>query len=234
MKIKVVIPTEVRDIKVGQYRRYIETVENEDMKDDAKLKRIISIFTNIEEDLVGKMTQAEVQQINAGLYAVLAQAGNEKPLIRRFKILDTEFGFIPNIEKASFDEYTDLDSYFGITGDLNRFLAVCYRPVTKLDKLNGVDVYNIEDYENTDKYAEVLDYAPLTVALGAVSFFEDIGITLLKAIPSYLESQMASQEVQDHLRDLQASGDGIELTTSSVMEGLQKYQKLVEVITSNA
>jgi hypothetical protein len=117
----------------------------------------------------------------------------------------TEFGFIPNLEDMTFGEYTDLDTYITDWDKIHKAMAVLYRPIKKKG-LNGT--YEIEDYNGTVTYGDVMKHAPLDVCLGATVFFYRLGNALLNATIAYLEKD---QEVQNILQQqtLDKSGDGI-------------------------
>lgn len=229
-KVKVVIPSSLQEVTLGQYQQYaalIDGLQEGEYNENEVNKQILSIFTMVSEELLGRMPHVQVMEALGSLTTTLSNTDSSYPLITKIKQENASFGFIPNLEEMSFDEYTDLDQYFGKPEQAHRFMAVCYRPIVAEKKWKGSELYEIEEYESTEYYCEAMKLVPLSTYLGAVGFFDSIGIQLLQAIPSYLEKQMASKEVQDHLKDLQQSGSGIELTTNSVQETLQKYKQLV-------
>ena len=132
------------------------------------------------------------------------------------------FGFIPNLEDMTFGEYTDLDTYITDWDLMHRAMAVLYRPI-KNNGLNGT--YDIEEYNGTVTYSEVMKNAPLDVALGATVFFYNLGNELLNATINFLET---NKEVQNILQkgNLVKNGDGIVQSMLLLKETLQDLTKL--------
>jgi hypothetical protein len=117
----------------------------------------------------------------------------------------SNFGFIPNLEDMTFGEYTDLDTYITDWDNMHKAMAVLYRPIKKKG-LNGT--YEIEEYNGSITYSEVMKFAPLDVCLGATVFFYNLGNELLKATIAYLEKDTEVQNIlQNQTSD--KSGDGI-------------------------
>jgi len=101
-------------------------------------------------------------------------------------------------------------------------MAVLYRPIKK-NGLNGT--YEIEDYNGTVTYGEVMKFAPLDVCLGATVFFYNLGNALLNATIAYLEKD---KEVQNILLqgNLGKDGDGIVQSMLLLKETLRDLTKL--------
>lgn len=96
-------------------------------------------------------------------------------LIQRFKIAGVEFGIIPDFEEMSTAEYLDLDSYQNDTQHIDRLMAVLYRPIVK----SKGDKYEIEKYEGSDKYKDVMREVDSSIFLSATSFFFHLSALLL-------------------------------------------------------
>jgi hypothetical protein len=141
--------------------------------------------------------------------------------IPTFKMGGTEFGFIPNLEDMTFGEYTDLDTYITDWDEIHKAMAVLYRPIKKKG-LNGT--YEIEDYNGTITYAEVMKFAPLDVCLGATVFFYRLGNELLKATIAYLEKD---KEVQNILQR-QISIPNMDGTVASMLCLKETLQGLIQ------
>jgi len=146
----------------------------------------------------------------------------EHKLIQKFKIGGVEFGFIPSLEDISFGEYTDLDTYIVDWNDYHKAMAVLYRPIKK-NGLNGT--YEIEEYNGSITYSDVMKHAPLDACLGATVFFYSLGNELLKATIAYLEN---NQEVQNilQLRTLEKDGAGTVQSMLLLKETLQDLTML--------
>ena len=159
---------------------------------------------------------------------VLELLNKEAKLQHRFKMTDpsgktVEFGFMPNMDEMSLGEYIDLEKYVSDWADMHKALAVMYRPITKGNK----DFYDIESYEGSDKYADIMKDAPVTVAIGAMVFFYHLWRELLKTTVDSLaqEAKQAIQQGQNNPSE--QSGDGINqsMRLLEVMsESLEKLQ----------
>ena len=105
---------------------------------------------------------------------------------------------------------------------MHKALAVMYRPITKGNK----DFYDIESYEGSDKYAEIMKDAPVTVALGAMVFFYHLGNELRKATLESLQKQTL-QEIQRQTKThSEVSGDGTNQYMHLLEEMSEKLKKL--------
>jgi polyhydroxyalkanoate synthesis regulator protein len=114
-------------------------------------------------------------------------------------------------------------------------MAVMYRPIVK----EKGDKYEIEPYQSALNYAEVMQYAPLSIVLAAQVFFWSLGQQLLKAIPTFLETEMKkmSKKQQETLAEqlnLQNSGGGIQVYMNSLKGMLEDSMKLHDFPFINA
>jgi hypothetical protein len=112
----------------------------------------------------------------------------------------------------SFGEYIDIDTYLGDWDNIEKAMAVLYRPVQgSYDKL-----YNIEPYEAKD--ALEYKHMPLGVVLGSIIFFYNLGSELCQVMMDYsLNQEMTYQQKQT----LEQSGGGINQYTDWLTEILQ-------------
>jgi hypothetical protein len=114
---------------------------------------------------------------------------------------------------------------------MHKALAVLYRPIIAGKK----GFYIIEDYEGSDKYAEIMKDAPVNVALGAVVFFYRLGKKLSGYMMDYLQRQVQEQvKLQPQNKDLERSGDGIKVFTDLHKEMSEGFQKLPSFHYNNA
>jgi hypothetical protein len=149
----------------------------------------------------------------------------ETPLQREFKMTDPNgdsvtFGFIPKLDDISLGEFIDLDSYIGDWQQIHKAMAVLYRPIV----FKKGELYLIEEYDGTDKYAEVMKDAPVNVALGAIVFFYRLG----NVLSSYLLDSLTQNLKKDKqlIKDLEQNGDGINQYMQSLEEMSQNLKKL--------
>ena len=203
MKIEIEIPSNLSEISLDRYQKYMLTLNNSDDKKFV-FQKMIEIFCGLELKEVVKMKASTVIELVQHFNKIFNEKTNFK---HRFKLNNVEFGFIPDLENISFGEYIDLDSNLGDIQKLNKAMAVMYRPITKTFK----DKYEIEEYQGSANYSEVMKYAPVDVALGATVFFYRLRSELLKATLHYLEREVETMTSTNTAkkRSLESSGDGI-------------------------
>ena len=146
-------------------------------------------------------------------------------LINRFTYNDVEFGFIPKLDDMTFGEYVDLDSYLADWQQMDKAMAVLFRPVTMSKK----NKYLIEEYESATKYD--MSDMPLDVVFGSLVFFWDLKSELQKTIQNYLLNQ---QEVviPRSLLDSVKNGVGINPFTDLLKVTSLRLMKLQKPIST--
>jgi hypothetical protein len=209
MKIEVIIPSELSEITLDQYQRYLKITEKE--TDEGFLRsKMLEIFCNIKLTDTLKMKLGDVNAITE----ILNEMFESKPkLVQRFKMKGIEYGFIPNLDDISLGEYIDLDSFLGDWDNMHRAMAVLYRPI----KQKYGERYNIEEYQVGD--GEVMKDMPMDAVISSVLFFYHLGIDLSQAMMNYLEDSQETRLVQYLSSD--KSGAGINQFTHSLKEILQ-------------
>jgi hypothetical protein len=96
--------------------------------------------------------------------------------VQRFKYDGVEYGFIPNLDDISTGEYIDLDNLMkNENQNIHRIMSVLYRPITK--KMGNL--YEIEEYQGSRKYSEVMKNVDHKIYKGAMVFFYLLSIELL-------------------------------------------------------
>jgi hypothetical protein len=214
MKLEISIPTELKEIKLAQYQAFLKIAKD---NDDVEFlnQKMVQTFCGIDLKDVAEIRFKDVLEITAALGKMFNV--KEHKHIRRFKLAGVEFGFIPDLEDMTFGEYTDLDTYIIDWDNMHKAMAVLFRPITK-NGLNGT--YEIEKYNGSITYADVMKHAPLDAVLGANVFFYNLGNELLKSTMTYLEN---NPEVQTFLQqhNFHKDGAGIVQSMLSVKETLQ-------------
>jgi len=163
MKVEISLPNGIEDLKLHQYQKFIKIAQDNEESEFLHHK-MIEIFCGVDLKIIPNAKYKNILQVTS----MIANLFNQKyPLINRFKIGGTEFGFIPNLEEMTTGEYMDLDTYITDWSNMHKAMAVLYRPVTS--KLG--DKYRIEEYKGSDEYSEVMKFAPLNVVFGSVVFF---------------------------------------------------------------
>jgi len=213
MKLEISIPTKLSEIKLSQYQKFLKIADG-NIDNELLHQKMVQIFCGIDLKDVAEIRYKDVLEITASL-GLMFENKNHK-FINRFKMGGVEFGFIPNLEDISFGEYTDLDMYLNDWTQMHKAMAVLYRPIKK-NGLNGT--YEIEKYNGSITYSDVMKHAPLDVVLGANVFFYNLSNELLNSTMTYLEE---NQEVQNILKSqtLEGNGDGTLHTMLSLKETL--------------
>jgi hypothetical protein len=205
MEFKISIPTELSEIKLLQYQKFLK-VAKDNQEAEFINQKMVQIFCGIELKSVSEIRYKEVVEITNSLGKMFDVASHK--FVQRFKMGGVEFGFIPNLEDISFGEYTDLDTYITDWDQMHKAMAVLYRPVKK-EGLNGT--YEIEKYNGSITYSDVMLHAPLNVVLGANVFFYNLGNELLSSTMNYLEGQ---KEVMTILQEHSSLEDGVGIVQS--------------------
>ena len=223
------VPTRMSDIRLEQYQKYLKVVEAVDQESEESVNfvnlKALEIFCGLQLKESYKLPLSEFSGIIEDLSSALAE---KTPLVKRFWFRgdngnEVEFGMIPDLNNMSFGEYVDLDKYISSWPDMHKAMAVLFRPITKKKK----DLYDIEEYEGSDKYADYMRYMPLNVALGALVFFYRLGMKLSKHTMNYSLNQMTTdQRSQVEKTFLERSGVGINQFMQSLEEMSQSLIKL--------
>ena len=223
-KFTLEIPKELSAITLQQYQKYLKVMEgNEDAEDTEFINlKVLEIFCGVTMKEAYKLPLAEFSFIINHIVNIFKE---DTPLQRDFTLTDPKgdsvtFGFIPKLDDISLGEFIDLDNYIGDWQQIHKAMAVLYRPIT----FRKGDLYLIEDYEGSDKYAEVMKDAPVNVALGAVVFFYRLGNVLSNYLLDSLSQKLKKD--QELIKDLEQSGGGINQYMQSLEEMSQNLKKL--------
>lgn len=216
MKLELFIPTHLNEIKLAQYQKFLKIAEN---NEDSEFlhQKMVQYFCGVDLKEIASIQHKQVMEITASITEMFKTSHK---FIPRFKMGGVEFGFIPNLDAMTQGEYVDLDSYISDWQEMHKAMAVLYRPITK--KIN--DKYQIEDYNGSITYSEVMRHAPLDVVLGATVFFYHLGNELMSSTLTYLEENPKIMSlVSKH--NSENGGDGIALSMLSLKETLEDLMK---------
>jgi len=223
MKTEIVIPTSLSEIPLKSYQEFMKVVEKSNDEEFIGQKTI-EIFCGLKMKDVVKVKWSDVKSLTLHLNEIF----KAKPKFQAtFKIENTEFGFIPNLEDMSFGEYIDLESNISSVETFHKAMAVMYRPITKKVK----DRYEIFEYVGTDEFSDVMKFAPLNVVLGATVFFSTLGSDLVQHTLTSLEKEIKKNPKIMTLakeRNLINDGDGTIQSMRFLRETLQSLMKLPE------
>jgi hypothetical protein len=209
MKLAITIPTDLSEIKLSQYQKFLKIADQNDESEFIHHK-MIEIFCNVELKYVNQFKRKQIVQIVTTINSLFDKI---PPFKNRFTLDGIEYGFIPNLDDISQGEYMDLDNYIVDVADIHRSMAVMFRPIKSKLK----DKYTIEPYEGSDVYAEKMLDAPLDVVLASRVFFYHLGNELLKSTLTYLEENPQMQRLMSKHNSVNG-GDGIHQFTHLLKE----------------
>ena len=189
--MKVSVPENIADIKLSQFQELMKFANEVDINLEGE--RIIEVEKiRIMTGLTYKQVEGLSQKDFKDLVSKIDKALNTPcEFQQRFKMNGVEFGFHPNIDACSSEEYMDLMNYNSESETLNRLMAILFRPITKTDSFGN---YQIEPYEGTEKYSELFKEMPLNIVNGAIVFFLNLSIELQASIKQSLATKVQAKE----------------------------------------
>jgi len=217
MKLELIIPTNLSEIPLKAYQKFIKLSE-ENTDEDFLAQKMIEVLCGIELKQVVKIQQKYTDEIVSKLYKVFEQKPDFKP---RFFIQEREFGFIPDLENISIGEFADLQNNINSIDTFHKAMAVLYRPITR----ESLGKYEIESYEGSATYSEVMEFMPLDVTLGAMLFFCDLIKDLSKGLAVFLEMETKKLMNLAKGHNLQSDGAGTLHSINLLKETLPSLMK---------
>lgn len=220
MKLQITIPTSLEEITLQQYQKFL-SIAKDNPDGEFIQHKMVEIFCGIDLKNAAKISYKDVNEITTNLSNLFTQ---KYELKRTFKLGNTDFGFITNLDEITLGEYTDLDKYISNWDMMHNAMAVLYRPITKKIK----DKYQIEEYNGSYTYCDAMKYAPVDVVLGAVVFFYTLGNELLKSTIHYLDNNKEFQNIVNN-HNLEVNGVGIAhsmLLLKEMLEDLKMFPDL--------
>ena len=201
MKVELIIPSNLSEISLKQYQKFLKIQETNDDSYFLQCK-MIEIFCNLDAKSARLLKLTDADRI----VEIINNMFEDKPsLIRTFKIGGIEYGIIPDLDEMSLGEYIDLDTYIGDWQNMQIAMNVLYRPISK--KIG--DKYLINEYTLDAK--EKLEEIPMDVVLGSIFFLYNLGIDLSKTMVNYLEAPQMDSLMQEQI--FQESMDGIKASS---------------------
>ena len=180
--MRVIIPTDLKEIKLSQYLRYLKVLKDNQDDETFVCIQMVAIFCNLSVADVMKIPVNDFAEIVEQLAKVLDQ----KPqLVRTFKMNGVNYGFIPNLDKMTIGEHATIDTLLGDQDNLALLMSVLYRPITK----SAMPFYQIEDYDGDESKADLFNDVRMDVVTGSILFFWNLSKELLSNILSHLESK---------------------------------------------
>eukprot|EP01047_Picozoa_sp_COSAG01_P036162 COSAG01_NODE_2813_length_7029_cov_5.326263_11_plen_252_part_00 len=221
MKLDILLPTNLSEIPLSRYQEFIAMKEKSN-DEEFIAQKMIQIFCGMK---LGEVAKIKMKHLNE-LIAHFTKVFSEKPqLIRKFKIKNIEFGFIPKFDDISFGEYVDLENYMKDWKTYHKALSVMYRPIKNTNK----DKYEIVNYEPNEDMQDLMKFAPLDVAISSSFFLSSLGIELLKATQTYLQKELKKmkKDLTNSAKDtnLVKTGVGMGVSMDWLTETLQSLMK---------
>jgi len=209
MKLDITIPTDLSEITLRQYKHFLKIQKT---VDDEKFlsAKIIEIFCKVRLEDVMQIKFNDSEFIVNTLTEMFEQKPN---LVTKFKLNNKVYGFHPQLDDLTLGEYIDLDTFVGDWENIEKAMAVLYRPV--VNKLK--DKYTIEEYK-VGRDAEILDM-PMDAVLSSIFFLWNLGLDLSKTMMNYLDKE-ETQALTQFLNS-QPNGAGITQFTVLLKETLQ-------------
>jgi len=216
MEVKIKVPNHLSEIplhKYQQFQKVLDVNKGAEVNDIFIQEKMLQIFCDMPLNDALKYRKSDIDIITN----IITEALEEKPeLVRTFKIGNTEFGFIPNLEDMTFGEYIDLDNYIGDVKNLHKAMAVLYRPIKQKIK----NKYLIQEYKG-DSYHQAMLNTPMDAVISSMLFFWNLGIELSQAMIAYLQGE--AELTPEQLSEL--NGVGISLSTLLPKEILPSLTK---------
>lgn len=221
-KLNIKVPSKVEDIKLGPFQQYLKLIEG--MGDEPKLNeftkmKIISIFCNVPMDLVRIGFKAkDINTISSDILELIkSMTEDDREFKPTFKIGNTKFGFMNDLDNMMAGEYADLTTYFEKWDTMNKAMAVLYRPIIKekYNPLVKLTQYELAEYDGTGEYGELMKQMSAIKAIEASFFLTNSYIRLQKVFLIYLEKQISENpEINTMLKANSTEiGDGIKVFT---------------------
>ena len=223
--MRVIIPTDLSEIKLSQYLRYNKVIADNANDDTFICIQMVSIFCNLTVDEVMQIPVNDFSDIVQSISKVLDQ----KPkLVKTFKMDGVHYGFIPNIEKISLGEHATIDTLLGNDENLPLLMSVMYRRITK----KALPFYDIEPYDGDESRAVLFKDTPMDVVISSMLFFWTLSKELLNNILLHLENKAKREGV--NLEEVLANAGGGINHLLELRENLESiYEKLEKSLFTN-
>ena len=188
--MKVILPENQSEITLEQYQRYVKLLERTDLDIYNFNRRKLEIFTPLTFKDTENVTQVDFEfclnQIDKAL-------NEEVEFKNRFTLGNVEFGFIPNLDEMTTAEYVDLNKYTNTADTLHYLMAVLFRPIINKDSFGN---YEIQNYQGTKEYFELMKKTPLSIANGSLFFFINLSTELQNYILRYTKEAQKKAGLQ--------------------------------------
>lgn len=202
----IIVPTELKDVKLHQMLAYHEL--KPDMDEVQRQLEAVAIFCDL---TISEVKAIPFDVLKSCVEKISKMLESKPTFTPKFKLKGIKYGFVPNLDELTTGEFIDIETYQKTPNEIWKVLSVLYRPITK-EGQNGR--YEIAPYnaELTEEF-KAMD---ANTAYGALVFFWSLGIDLLSITQKYLEA-VKKKEVSMKF-DLPKNGDGLEWSIDSLTE----------------
>ena len=125
MKANINVPTELNEITLKQYQKFLK-VQDSKQNNTFLQTKMIEIFCNVkmQDALNIKLSDAD------RIASLISKMFEQKPdLVKSFWLNNVEYGFVPDLDEITLGEYIDLDTYMGEWENIQIAMNVLYRPI---------------------------------------------------------------------------------------------------------
>jgi len=216
MKAQITIPDNLNELSIGQYQKFLTVTDG--LEGEFLNQRTVEVFTQTPFNRVLTMSHKDVKDIANSMIDLLS---GQVEFQHRFKIKDVEFGFMPDMENMTSAEFADLSRYIGDWQTMHRAMAVMFRPIVEQRK----DAYEIAEYKGTKDFGDLMKFAPLGIAMGAMVFFYNLVNDLLNFTQLYTLEEAAKEIIAEQHNSVR-SGAFTKTSIHSLKEILDDLVKL--------
>ena len=231
MELKLTIPDYL------SIEAYKQVTSLDHLSDLEKMVATVSILSNLSEDKLRELQSSDLSNVFTEVTNRLIDVNPEY-----YPIIEIEgklYGY-QHMSKLTLGEYIDLENLVKEPiKNLEQVMAILYRPVLKQSfksikwatkmgyKLGIGEVDDLSKYYELEKYdsskrqdnAEVMKNLPVSYALGALSFFLQVGNSLLLGSEAYSQAKTKKQK-KEILKKIStnlsmSTGDGLLLFITS-------------------
>lgn len=151
--------------------------------------KLLSVYLDIPENELKNASRKDIEFVEAFVFKKLTD-NVTKDMVFTFEYEGITYGFENDWGKLAWGAWKDLEflSSENITENINKILAVLYRPVTEEKGTK----YKIEPYnaDTVEERANIFKKVPIKIWFGSAQFFFSISKIYIEDIKNSLESQM--------------------------------------------
>lgn len=185
-EVEIVVPNDWSAITLGKYLQFKADCKNYSDNEDALEALMFHHLCGIKAEWLTRLDLDTFTKIRGDLGKFMNNIN--LPLQQFITIDGVEYGFEPDLSKMAYGAYVDISRYESVDIDENwgKIMSILYRPVTqKVGKF-----YDIQEYKGVidgDKFLSTT----MDIHWGALFFFKNLLMDLLKNIQNYLMQDLA-------------------------------------------